>query len=164
MRVTSSYKVEILRLKRPLERTMRISRSAAQWLLPVIDGEWEALSVYAGEKERFNEAEKLIHTTKNNKAGYPFDKAFPKMPSYLRRAVLQHVIGLVSSARAIETPENAEAQGESSKIQGSKKQISERQDHYMPVFYKDNMYRKEEDRVYLKLWDGKDCSLDDPTR
>ena len=26
----------------------------------------------------------------------------------------------------------------------------------MPVFYKDNMYRKEEDRVYLKLWDGKD--------
>ena len=156
MRVTSSYKVEILRLKKPLERTMRISRSAAQWLLPVIDGEWESLSVYAGEKKRFNEAEKLIHTTKNNKAGYPFDKAFPKMPSYLRRAVLQHVIGLVSSARAIETPENAEAQGESSKIQGSKKQISERQDHYMPVFYKDNMYRKEEDRVYLKLWDGKD--------
>ena len=156
MRVTSGYKVEILRLKKPLERTMRISRSAAQWLLPVIDGEWESLSVYAGEKKRFNEAEKLIHTTKNNKAGYPFDKAFPKMPSYLRRAVLQHVIGLVSSARAIETPENAEAQGESSKIQGSKKQISERQDHYMPVFYKDNMYRKEEDRVYLKLWDGKD--------
>ena len=75
MRVTSSYKVEILRLKKPLERTMRISRSAAQWLLPVIDGEWESLSVYAGEKKRFNEAEKLIHTTKNNKAGY---QGFPE--------------------------------------------------------------------------------------
>ena len=26
----------------------------------------------------------------------------------------------------------------------------------MPVFYKDNMYRKEEDCVFLKLWNGED--------
>ena len=26
----------------------------------------------------------------------------------------------------------------------------------MPVFYRDNMYRKEEDRVFLKLYNGKD--------
>ena len=156
MRVTSSYKVEILKLKRPLERTIGISRAAAAWLLPVIDGEWENLSVYEGEKERFNEAEKLIHTTKHNEAGYPFDEAFPKMPSYLRRAILQHVIGLVSSARTREALENAKAPGESSKTQSSPKQIHEPQDHYMPVFYKDNMYRRSEDRVYLKLWDGKD--------
>ena len=156
MRVTSSYKVEILKLKRPLERTIRVSRSAAAWLLPVIDGEWETLSVYEGEKKRFNEAEKLIHTTKNNEAKYPFDEAFPKMPSYLRRAVLQHVIGLVSSARTREALENAKASGESSDTQSSQKQIPKPQDHYMPVFYKDNMYRRSEDRVYLKLWDGKD--------
>ena len=156
MRVTSSYKVEILKLKRPLERTIRVSRSAAAWLLPVIDGEWETLSVYEGEKKRFNEAEKLIHTTKHNEAKYPFDEAFPKMPSYLRRAVLQHVIGLVSSARTREALENAKASGESSDTQSSQKQIPKPQDHYMPVFYKDNMYRRSEDRVYLKLWDGKD--------
>ena len=153
MRITTSYKVEILKLKRPLERTIRLSRSAAAWLLPVIDGEWEALSVYEGEKQRFNEAEKLIHTTKRNEAKYPFDEAFPKMPSYLRRAVLQHVIGLVSSARTRETLENAEASGNGF---SEASRISKPQDHYMPVFYKDNMYRKEEDRVYLKLWDGKD--------
>ena len=156
MRVTSSYKVEILKLKRPLERTIRVSRSAAAWLLPVIDGEWENLSVYEGEKKRFNEAEKLIHTTKHNEAKYPFDEAFPKMPSYLRRAVLQHVIGLVSSARTREALENEKASGESSDTQSSQKQIPKPQDHYMPVFYKDNMYRRSEDRVYLKLWDGKD--------
>ena len=44
MRVTSGYKAEILKLKRPLERTLKVSRSAAAWLLPVIGGEWEKLS------------------------------------------------------------------------------------------------------------------------
>ena len=99
MRVTSSYKVEILKLHKPLARTMKVSREAVSWLLPVISREWEELSRISGEKERFNTAEKLIHTTARNQAKYPFDKAFPKMPSYLRRAVLQHVIGAVSSAR-----------------------------------------------------------------
>ena len=149
MRVTSGYKVEILKLKRPLERTLKVSRSAAAWLLPVIGGEWEKLSEYKGEKKRFNEAEKLIHTTKGNEARYPFDEAFPKMPSYLRRAVLQHVIGLVSSAETRKASEKAGAPGE-------RHRASKIQDRWMPVFYKDNMYRKEEDRVYLKLWDGKD--------
>ncbi|MBQ7557195.1 MAG: transposase [Lachnospiraceae bacterium] len=149
MRVTSGYKAEILKLKRPLERTLKISRSAAAWLLPVIGGEWEKLSEYKGEKKRFNEAEKLIHTTKGNEARYPFDEAFPKMPSYLRRAVLQHVIGLVSSAETRKASEKAGAPGE-------RHRASKTQDHWMPVFYKDNMYRKEEDRVYLKLWNGKD--------
>jgi len=149
MRVTSGYKVEILKLKRPLERTLKVSRSAAAWLLPVIGGEWEKLSEYKGEKRRFNEAEKLIHTTKGNEARYPFDKVFPKMPSYLRRAVLQHVIGLVSSAETRKASEKAGAPGE-------RRRASKTQDRWMPVFYKDNMYRKEEDRVYLKLWDGKD--------
>ena len=149
MRVTSGYKAEILKLKRPLERTIKVSRSAAAWLLPVIGGEWEKLSEYKGEKKRFNEAEKLIHTTKGNEARYPFDEAFPKMPSYLRRAVLQHVIGLVSSAETRKASEKAGAPAE-------RRRASKTQDRWMPVFYKDNMYRKEEDRVYLKLWDGKD--------
>ena len=146
MRITSAYKVEILKLKKPLERTMRISRSAAAWLLPVIEGEWEMLSSIAWEKKRFNEAEKLIHTTKRNEAKYPFDEKFPKMPSYLRRAVLQHVLGLVSSARTRE----ALSGGAEGTIRAGTT------DRYMPVFYRDNMYRKEEDRVYLKLWSGTD--------
>ena len=138
MRITSGCRVEILKLHKPLERTLKVSREAVDWLYPVMEEEWEALSEIRLEKQRFNTAEKLIHTTARNKAKYAFDAAFPKMPSYLRRAVLQHVIGAVSSART---------------------RCDDRcpvRNHYMPVFYKDNMYRKEEDRVFLKLYDGKD--------
>jgi len=142
MLVTSSCRVEILNLKKLLDRTLKLSRSAAGWLYPVIDGEWEILSGIRTEKYRFNTAEKLIHTTKKNCAKYPFDAAYPKMPSYLRRAVLQHVIGAVSSAHT-----------QSGK---SGKPSMPSRNHYMPVFYKDNMYRKEEEGVFLKLYDGKD--------
>ena len=166
MRVTSSYKVEIVKLHKPLAKTMRICRSAVSYLLPVIDGEWEYLSSISGEKARFNAAEKLIHETQRNTAKYPFDAAYPKMPSYLRRAILQHVLGAVSS---IHTREGLSR--DASKETGSgyaavasetpdafsyRKPESTQQDHYMPVFYKDNMYRKEEDCVFLKLWNGKD--------
>ena len=129
-------------------RTMEICRSAVSWLLPVIDGRWEDLSRIGQEKLRFNAAEKLIHGTKKNRAEYPFDSAFPKMPSYLRRAVLQHVIGLVSSAHTQKKEEMTSVSGESGRRVG--------RGHYMPVFYRDNMYRKKEDGVYLKLYNGKD--------
>ena len=88
MKVTSGYRVEILKLHKPLERTLKVCRDAADWLYPVIDREWELLSRIQWEKTRFNTAEKLIHSTKKNTAQYAFDEVFPKMPSYLRRAVL----------------------------------------------------------------------------
>lgn len=137
MKVISSYGTEILKLHKPLKQTVRISREAAAWLLPVIGSEWDALSGIRQEKLRFNMAEKLIHGTKKNRAKYPFDTAFPKMPSYLRRAVLQHVLGQVSSAH------NAEKAPADTT-------------HYMPVFYRDNMYRRNGDGVFLKLYNGKD--------
>ena len=93
MLVTSGYKVEILKLHTPLRRTMEVSRRAVSWLEPVIDGEWDVLSAIEGEKRRFNAAEQLIHSARGRKAKYGFDREFPKMPSYLRRAILQHVIG-----------------------------------------------------------------------
>ena len=142
MKVTSGYRVEILKLHKPLERTLKVCRDAADWLYPVIDREWELLSRIQWEKTRFNTAEKLIHSTKKNTAQYAFDEVFPKMPSYLRRAVLQHVIGAVSSAHT-RSGENGRPDAPS-------------QNHFMPVFYRDNMYKKEEDRVFLKLYSGKD--------
>ena len=127
MRITSSYGVEILRLHKPLKQTMQICRDAVGYLMPVIDGEWENLNRIPEPKRRFNAAEKLIHTTRENQAVYDFDEMFPKMPSYLRRAILQHVLGAVSSAR----------------MRGEQRQTGEsgRDEtcHYMPGFYKDNM-------------------------
>ena len=140
MKVVSSYGIGILKLHKPLKQTMAVCRDAVSWLQPVIGAEWGALSEIRQEKLRFNMAEKLIHGTKKNCAKYPFDTAFPKMPSYLRRAVLQHVLGLVSAAHT---------RTERS-VTGTEK------DHYMPVFYRDNMYRKDGDDVFLKLYNGKD--------
>ena len=50
-------------------------------------------------KKRFNAAEHLVHTTKRNPARFDFDFCFPKMPSYFRRAAVQHALGSVSSYR-----------------------------------------------------------------
>ena len=158
MRVTSGYRVEILKLHKPLKKTLKVCREASDWLYPVMNLEWDELSRIRWEKQRFNAAEKLIHATKRNKAKYAFDAAFPKMPSYLRRAVLQHVLGAVSSART-RCAENTEAAASSGTAAGKEKHAKGSQgisNHYMPVFYRDNMYRKEEDRVFLKLYNGKD--------
>ena len=70
MRITSGYGVEILKLHKPLGKTLRVCREAVDWLYPVIDTEWDGLSGIRWEKQRFNAAEKLIHTTKRNKAKY----------------------------------------------------------------------------------------------
>ena len=155
MKITSSYKVEIRKLHKPLKRTMEVARSAVSWLYPVIEAEWGMLSAVQNEKKRFNEAEKLIHKTKTNNARYSFDQAFPKMPSYLRHAILQHVIGLVSSAYTRDASKADRLDISSDSGQENKEgavivQVFDR-NHYMPVFYKDNMYRKKEDRTFLKL-------------
>ena len=158
MQVVSSYKVEILKTRKQLERTLEVSRRAVSWLLPVIDGEWEALAGLPDEKRRFNAAEKLVHETRHNQAKYAFDAAFPKMPSYLRRAVLQHVIGTVSSLRSREGAQPGEGRTEKEgygKLAAGNGGAGSG-NHYMPVFYRDNMYRKEEDHVFLKLYNGKD--------
>ena len=77
MQITASYKVEILQLHTPLKKTLKIYREAVDWLLPVIDSEWDVISAQDGPKRQFNLAEHLIHKTKDNEPDYPFDEAFP---------------------------------------------------------------------------------------
>ena len=149
MKVTSSYGVEILHLHRPLKRTMDIYRKAVEWLVPVYNGEWEMLSGIPGKQRRFNTAEHLVHTTKKNRAPYPFDRIFPKMPSYLRRAAITQALGDVSSFRT-----RYGLWLESGKGEG--KPALRADTHCMPVFYRDNMYREEGGRTFLKLYSGKD--------
>ena len=103
-------------------------------------------------KKRFNAAEHLIHTTKKNHAHFDFDIRFPKMPSYLRRAAIQHALGSVSSYES--RMEQWEAAGE---LSGKPNFTCE--NHAMSVFYRDVMYREGtegKDEAYLKLYDGHD--------
>ena len=50
MRITSGYRVEILKLHKPLEKTLKVCREAVDWLYPVMDQEWEDLSRIRWEK------------------------------------------------------------------------------------------------------------------
>ena len=151
MRITSSYGVEIKKQNIPIRHTLRIYRSAVSYLIQVYAESWEGLSQIDNAKKRFNAAEHLVHETKKNHARYDFDLHFPKMPSYLRRAAIQHALGSVAS---YETRLDLWKNG---LLTGKPKLISE--NHAMPVFYRDVMYREaepQEDAAYLKLYDGHD--------
>ncbi len=88
MQIVSSYGVEIKKKNIPLRSTLDIFRKAVSYLIPVYAETWEELSEIRNAQKRFNEAEHLVHETKKNHARFLFDRHFPKMPSYLRRAAI----------------------------------------------------------------------------
>ena len=151
MKAVSSYGVEIKKQNIPLHQTLRIYRQAVSYLTKVYHEVWEGLSEIENTQKRFNEAEHLVHNTKKNVARFDFDQRFVKMPSYLRRAAIQHALGSVSSYKTrMKLWENGD-------LSGKPKLVYE--NHAMPVFYRDVMYKPSEsgeDIAYLKLYDGYD--------
>ena len=152
MKIISSYGVELRKQNIPIRQTLDIYRSAVSCLIEIYAQTWDELAVIKEPKKRFNTAEHLVHTTKKNQARFDFDLRFPKMPSYLRRAAIQHALGSVSSYKTrLELWKETDLKG------GSPKLVCD--NHVMPVFYRDVMYREdteEKDRAYLKLYDGHD--------
>ena len=152
MKITSSYGVELRKQNIPIRQTLDVYRSAVSYLTEIYEQVWEELERILETKKRFNEAEHLIHTTKKNQARFDFDIRFPKMPSYLRRAAIQHALGSISSYKT-----RMGMWEKSGQIGGKPKLVHE--NHAMPVFYRDVMYRENEngkDAAYLKLYDGHD--------
>ena len=151
MKVVSSYGVEIKKQNIPIRHTLHIYRQAVGYLIRVYEESWEELSRIVNPKKRFNAAEHLVHSTKKNRARYDFDQKFPKMPSYLRRSAIQHALGSVSSY------ETRLELWKQKKLDGKPKLVYE--NHAMPVFYRDVMYKEaenHEDMAFLKLYDGHD--------
>ena len=97
MKVTSSYGVEIRKQNICFRKTMDIYRRAVMYLTRTLDTVWEELSGIGNAKKRFNSAEHMVHTTRNNTARFDFDQRFPKMPSYLRRSAIQAALGRSSA-------------------------------------------------------------------
>ena len=91
MQIVSSYGVEMKKKNIPLRATLDIFRQAVSYLIPVYAETWEELSEIRNPQKRFNAAEHLVHETKKNRARFAFDRYFPKMPSYLRRAAISQV-------------------------------------------------------------------------
>lgn len=151
MQIVSSYGVEIKKQNIAIHHTLDIFRQAVSYLIRVYAESWEELSEIRNAQKRFNEAEHLVHETKKNHARFDFDCHFPKMPSYLRRAAIQHALGSVSSYKT------RLALWEEGELPGKPKLTCE--NHAMPVFYRDVMYKEAEtgeDMAHLKLFDGHD--------
>ena len=152
MKIISSYGVELRKQNIPIRQTLEIYRSAVRYLVEVYESVWEELAQIEESKKRFNAAEHLVHTTKRNPARFDFDFCFPKMPSYFRRAAVQHALGSVSSYRT--RLEQWKAEG-----QKTGKPYLKSEQYAMPVFYRGVMYREGaegKEEAYLKLYDGHD--------
>ena len=133
MQVVSSYGAEIKNKNIPIRHTLALYREAVRCLTEIYETVWTELSMIDKIKRRFNEAEHLVHETKKNHARFDFDARFPKMPSYLRRAAIQHALGSVSSYHT------RLEQWKNGAISGKPKLVCE--NHAMPVFYRDVMYK-----------------------
>ena len=144
MKVVSSYAVEIRHFNQIFKDTVRVYRSALSFLIEVYDKEWDYLSSIVKQKERFNTAEHLVHTTKHNKSKYDFDTQFYKMPSYLRRDVINAALGAVSSYQSnLKNWEAAGKKGNPPVLQVNR--------YVTPVFFRDNMYLETESDTTCKL-------------
>ncbi|RHP41150.1 transposase, partial [Ruminococcus sp. AF33-11BH] len=152
MQIISSYGVELRKQNIPIRQTLEIYRSAVSYLIGIYVQVWEGLAEIPDAKRRFNAAEHLVHTTKKNHACFDFDIRFPKMPSYLRRSAIRHALGTVSSYKT-----RLDLWEKTDRKSGKPKLVYE--NHAMPVFYRDVMYREGaegKDEAYLKLYDGHD--------
>lgn len=150
MDITSSYKVQFVGLNHIFKETVTVYRKALSFLIGVFNQEWESLETIDKAKSRFNYAERLVHSTSKNSAKHDFDKRFYKMPSYLRRAVIQAALGCVSSYKSNLANWEVTPVG--------KKPVLQADRYAMPCFYNDNMYKEssEPNKAWLKLYRNND--------
>lgn len=86
-----------------MEHTNAVCLDALKYCVSIFLSEWDMLSkvpttAKKGGTSRKREADRLIHTGRENIAKYPeFDRRFPYMPAYTRRAVIADALGMVSS-------------------------------------------------------------------
>lgn len=145
MKITSSYGIEIKQMNKIFRPTVVIYNKAISFCVDAFEKEWlniEPLDTF----KRKQYAESLIHTTKNNKAKYNFDIKFYKMPTYMRRSVINSALGYLSSYHSnLGNWKNNGCKG--------RKPTFQRCLNKFPTFYKDKMYLPDtNDKVQLKLF------------
>jgi len=133
MKITSSYAMKLTGDLNALENSIRIYRDALHFVIPIVDAHWDELMDFEYTKLRMAYTEKLIHSTKANQARYDFDTEFPKFPTYLRRALLNCAIGIVSSYRSNLTNWEKEPKGQAPQLSLT---------HYAyPAYYKKDLFK-----------------------
>lgn len=133
MKLTSSYGIKLTGDLKSLENSIVNYRNALRFVIPIVNMHWDELKDFEYMKQRMTYTEKLIHSTGENEARYDFDEEFPKFPSYLRRAVLNRAIGIVSSYRSNLANWENEPKGHAPQLSLT---------HYdYPAYYKGNLFR-----------------------
>lgn len=133
MKITSSYGMKLTGDLNALENSIRIYRDALHFVIPIVNTYWDEVTDFEYSNQRMMYIEKLVHSTKNNQARYDFDTEFPKFPTYLRRAVLNCAIGIVSSYRSNLADWEKEPKGQAPQLSLT---------HYTyPAYYKKNLFR-----------------------
>lgn len=133
MKIMSSYAIQLSGDLKVLENSIAIYRQALRFVIPIVNIHWDEMKDFDYANQRMVYAERLIHSTSKNEALYTFDVEFPKFPSYLRRAVINSAIGIVSSYRS-----NLKNWEEDPKGQIPKLSLK----HYTyPAYYKGNLFR-----------------------
>ena len=132
MKITSSYRMKLTGDLKALENSIRIYRDALHFVIPIVNAHWDEVKDFEYVKQRMTYTEKLIHSTDENQARYDFDEEFPKFPSYLRRAVLNLALGIVSSYRSNLANWEKEPKGQAPQLGLT---------HYAyPAYYKKNLF------------------------
>ena len=152
MRIISSYSIKLNGDLKALENSITIYREALSYVIPIVDTHWDEMRDYEFNNQRMGHVERLIHSTKNNQAVYNFDKEFHKFPCYLRRAVINSAIGIVSSYRSnLENWEEKklELEGTGKKIPQPPRLSNKHYDY--PAYYKNNLFRKYLQKVFNRL-------------
>ena len=138
MNINLSYKVKIKNYSHIFNDTLKIYREAVEFLIGVCTENYDTYCKLTG-KNRNNYLENLIHTTKSNKAVYPFDNLFYKFPTYLRRSALQDAMGLVNSYK--------------SNLINNPKTSKPHAGRVFPCLYHSNMFKKEDDtKARIKIY------------
>ena len=133
MKITSSYGMKLTGDSKALENTISIYRNSLCFIIPIVDAHWDEVKDFEYSNQRMMYVEKLIHSTIKSDACYNFDEEFPKFPSYLRRAVLNDALGIVSSYHSNLTNWKKESKGQAPQLSLT---------HYAyPAYYKKNLFR-----------------------
>ena len=160
MKIMSSYAIKLNGDLKALENSILIYREALSFVILIVDAHWDEMADFEYANQRMGYAEQLIHSTKENKARYSFDVEFPKFPSYLRRAVINRAIGIVSSYRSnLENWENKklELEGNGKKIPQPPRLSNKHYDY--PAYYKERLFKNfnpENKTIELKVFKNND--------
>ena len=133
MKITSSYGMKLMGDLNALENSIRIYRDALHFVIPIVDAHWDEMKDFEYSNQRMMYVEKLIHSTANRQARYNFDEKFPKFPTYLRRAMLNCVLGVVSSYRSNLANWEKDPKGQAPRLSFT---------HYAyPAYYKKDLFK-----------------------